>query len=223
MNIILLAPPAAGKGTQSELLIEKYKFNQISTGELLRKIASSDTDLGKRLKEILSNGKLVNDEIVLEVIENYLDNHSNPNGYIFDGFPRNNIQAQELDSMLANRNQKIDYVFYLDVSKDILLNRITGRRLCKSCGKVYNVHIDSLKPKKDSICDKCGGSLYQRDDDNTTSYEVRYQTYLEQTKPLIDYYQNQNVLYKIDNSGDREYTLKQIESIIERDDLFDNN
>ena len=166
MNIILLAPPAAGKGTQSELLIEKYKFNQISTGELLRKIASSDTDLGKRLKEILSNGKLVNDEIVLEVIENYLDNHSNPNGYIFDGFPRNNIQAQELDSMLANRNQKIDYVFYLDVSKDILLNRITGRRLCKSCGKVYNVHIDSLKPKKDSICDKCGGALVQRKDDN---------------------------------------------------------
>lgn len=216
MNIILLAPPAAGKGTQSEMLIDKYQLNQISTGDLLRKIASTDTELGNTIKETLTSGNLVSDDLVFQVLEDYLDHNPNPNGYIFDGFPRNEIQAKELDIILENRNQKIDYVFYLDVDKETLLERITGRRLCKSCGKVYNVNIDSLKPKKDSICDKCNGTLHQRDDDNSESFEVRYQTFIEKTKPLIDYYQNKNVLYTIDSSVDKEYTLKQIESIVEK-------
>ena len=216
MNIILLAPPAAGKGTQSELLIEKYNLNQISTGDLLRKIASEETELGNKIKEILASGNLVSDNLVFEVLENYLDNKESLNGYIFDGFPRNIVQAKELDKILEKRNQKIDYVFYLDVDKQTLLERITGRRLCKSCGKVYNVNIDSLKPQEDSICDKCHGTLYKRDDDNEESFEVRYQTFIEKTKPLIDYYQNKNVLYNIDSSVDKEHTLKQIESIVEK-------
>ena len=221
MNIILLAPPAAGKGTQSEMLIEKYNLNQISTGDLLRKIASSNTDLGNKIKETLAGGNLVSDELVFQVLEDYLDNNESLNGYIFDGFPRNIVQAKELDKILENRNQKIDYVFYLDVAKETLLERITGRRLCKCCGKVYNINIDSLKPKQDSICDKCSGELYRRDDDNEESFEVRYQTFIEKTKPLIDYYQTKGILYNIDSSVDKEHTLKQIESIVEKSDCLD--
>jgi len=216
MNIILLAPPAAGKGTQSELLIEKYNLNQISTGNLLREIASSDTELGNKIKEVLASGNLVSDNLVLKVLENYLDKDNSTSGYIFDGFPRNENQAKELDLILSSRNQKVDYVFYLDVDKKILLDRITGRRLCKSCGKVYNINIDPLKPKIDSICDECEGELYRRDDDNEESFEVRYQTYIEQTKPLIDYYKKQNILYNIDGNIDKEMTFNQIESIIEK-------
>ena len=216
MNIILLAPPAAGKGTQSAILINKYNLNQISTGDLFRNIASQDTALGNKIKETLASGNLVEDELVFQVLEDYLDNHNNTNGYIFDGFPRTLAQAEKLDIILEKRQQKIDFVFYLDVEKNILLKRITGRRLCKSCGAIYNVNIDSLKPKKDSICDKCDGNLYRRDDDNQESFEVRYQTYIEKTKPLIDYYRNKKVLFDIDGSVDKEYTLKQIESVIEK-------
>ena len=216
MNIILLAPPAAGKGTQSEILINKYNLNQISTGDLFRNIASQDTALGNKIKETLASGNLVEDELVFQVLEDYLDNHNNTNGYIFDGFPRTLAQAEKLDIILEKRQQKIDFVFYLDVEKNILLKRITGRRLCKSCGAIYNVNIDSLKPKKDSICDKCDGDLYRRDDDNQESFEVRYQTYIEKTKPLIDYYRNKKVLFDIDGGVDKEYTLKQIESVIEK-------
>lgn len=216
MNIILLAPPAAGKGTQSELLIKKYQLNQISTGDLFRKIASEDTELGNTLKETLSSGKLVSDNLVFEVLGDYLTKNHSDHGYIFDGFPRNTLQAEKLDSMLENMNQKIDYVFYLKVSKSILLERITGRRLCKGCGKVYNENIDLLKPKVNSICDSCGGALYRRDDDNETSFEIRYETYKVQTQPLIDYYQNKNILYEIDSSLEKEAVFEQIESIIEK-------
>lgn len=216
MNIILLAPPAAGKGTQSEILIDKYNLNQISTGDLLRNIASQDTVLGNKIKETLASGNLVADELVFQVLEDYLDNNNSTNGYIFDGFPRTLAQAEKLDTILEERNQQIDFVFYLDVEKEILLKRITGRRLCKSCGAIYNINIDPLKPKKDSICDKCDGNLYRRDDDNQESFEIRYQTYIEKTKPLIDYYRNKKVLYDIDGSIDKEYTLKQIESVIEK-------
>lgn len=214
MNIILLAPPAAGKGTQCELLIEKYKFSQISTGNLLRKIASKDTELGKEIKDVLASGKLVSDGLVFRIVEDYLNNNQNPDGYIFDGFPRTLSQAEKLDCILKTRNEKIDYVFFLDTSKDILINRITGRRNCSNCGKIYNVNIESLRPKQANICDKCGGNLYTRDEDNLASFEIRYKTYIDEISPLIDYYQEQGNLYKIDSSLNKEYTFEQIEAII---------
>ena len=216
MNIILLAPPAAGKGTQSEMLINKYNLTQISTGDLLREIASSDTNLGKEIKEVLAEGKLVSDNQVFKVLENFLDTNKNEAGYIFDGFPRNEIQAKELDKILEQRNQKIDYVFLLNLDKSILLDRITGRRLCRSCGKVYNVNIDSLKPITEGICDICGGSLYQRDDDNETSFEVRYQTYIEKTEPLINYYNEKKLLFNINSNLTKEEVFEQIQSVIEK-------
>lgn len=215
MNIILLAPPAAGKGTQAELLTEEYNLNHISTGDLLRKASQEQTEFGNKLKSMLESGNLVSDEIVLEVLDKYLDKTNNFN-LLLDGFPRDIYQAEKLDELLKSKGSKIDYVFLLNVDKDTLLYRITGRRLCKSCGAIYNVNIDPLKPKIDSICDKCGGNLIARKDDNEETFEVRYQEYEHQTKPLIDYYLRQNNLYEIDSSISKEDTFRQIKSIFEQ-------
>lgn len=215
MNIILLAPPAAGKGTQAELLTEEYKLNHISTGDLLREASQEQNEFGNKLKTIMESGNLVSDETVLEVLNRYLDKTDNFN-LLLDGFPRNIYQAEKLDELLKSKGSKIDYVFLLNVDKDTLLYRITGRRLCKSCGAIYNVNIDPLKPKIDSICDKCGNSLIARKDDNKETFEIRYQEYEKQTKPLIDYYLHQNNLYEIDSSISKEDTFKQIKSIFEQ-------
>ncbi len=213
MNIILLAPPAAGKGTQSEILKKEYNLNHISTGDLLRSAAKEDNDFGRNLKEVMESGKLVTDDIVLEVFNRYLDTTDNLN-LLLDGFPRNIYQASKLDEILEKRNSKVDYVFLLDVPKEILADRITGRRLCRSCGRVYNVNIDKLKPVMNGVCDDCGGELYQRTDDNTETFETRYNEYLEQTHPLVAYYENKNVLKKIESTQTVEETFNQIKEII---------
>lgn len=214
MNIILLAPPAAGKGTQSEILQKEYNLNHISTGDLLRNASKEENDFGKNLKSIMESGKLVTDDIVLEVLNRYLDQTDNMN-LLLDGFPRNIYQANKLDEILASKDSKVNYVFLLDVPKETLADRITGRRLCKSCGRVYNVNIDSLKPNIDNVCDNCGNELFQRSDDNRETFETRYNEYLEQTSPLIDYYKNKNVLFEIDSTQRVEEIFNQIKEIIE--------
>ncbi|MBE6147296.1 MAG: adenylate kinase [Firmicutes bacterium] len=214
MNIILLAPPAAGKGTQAELLKEKFHLNHISTGDLLRNISKEESDLGKEIKAILSTGSLVSDEIVFKVLNDYLEKSENKN-LLLDGFPRTINQAEMFDNLLNNIEAKVDFVFLLNVEKETLKRRITGRRLCKSCGAIYNVNEDALKPRQDSICDKCGNELYQRADDNEIAFETRYQEYLEKTKPLIDYYTKSENLYEIDSNRNKEEILNQISKIIE--------
>ena len=209
MNIILLAPPAAGKGTQSELLEKNYNLNHISTGDLLRSASSEDSDFGKELKSIMESGKLVSDDIVLEVLKRYLDNTDNAN-VLLDGFPRNIYQAEKLEEIM-----NIDYVFLLDVPKETLLNRITGRRLCKSCGNIYNVNIEPLKPKNELICDNCGSELVHRADDNAETFETRYNEYKNQTEPLVEFYKNKNVLYEIGATGTVEETFNNIKKIID--------
>ena len=213
MNIILLAAPAAGKGTQAELLKKEFKLNHISTGDLLRSASHEDTSFGKELADMMKTGKLISDDIVLKVLNNYLDTCDNMN-LLLDGFPRNTYQALKLDEILEGKNSKIDYVFLLDVPKQVLADRITGRRLCKSCGYIYNVNIDSLKPINEGVCDNCGGELYQRADDNEETFEVRYNEYLEQTAPLIEYYKNKQVLYTVDNTQPIEETFKELKDII---------
>jgi len=213
MNIILLAPPAAGKGTQAELLKSAYNLNHISTGDLLRSASLEDSDFGRNLNKIMESGTLVSDDIVLEVLNKYLDTTTNMN-LLLDGFPRNIYQAEKLDEILKEKNSQIDYVFLLNVPKDILLNRITGRRLCKSCGAIYNVNIDPLKPKNETICDKCSSELIIRKDDNEETFNIRYDEYLNQTSPLIGYYQEKGKLYEIDSSVNKENTFNQIEEIL---------
>lgn len=222
MNIILLAPPAAGKGTQAEILTDTYHLNHISTGDLLRKASLEESEFGNKLKAMMESGNLVSDGIVLEVLNHYLEKTNNFN-LLLDGFPRNIYQAEKLDELLKEKNQKLDYVFLLNVSKETLLYRITGRRLCKSCGAIYNVNIDPLKPKIDSICDKCGNPLMVRKDDNEETFQIRYQEYETQTKPLIEYYQRQGILYEIDSSISKEETFQQIENIIQQNNQREQN
>ncbi len=213
MNIILLAPPAAGKGTQAEILTDNYHLNHISTGDLLRSVSKEENDLGRNIKQMMESGSLVSDDIVLEVFNHYLEHTDNMN-LLLDGFPRNIYQAEKLDEILKEKNSQIDYVFLFNISKEMLVDRITGRRLCESCGKVYNVNIDPLKPKIESTCDKCGGKLYARKDDNEETFNIRYNEYQTQTSPLITYYQNKGNLYEIDSSVSKEDTFRQIEEIL---------
>ena len=214
-NIILLAAPAAGKGTLASILKDAYMIPHISTGDLLRDASKEDSPLGKEIGEILASGNLVNDDIVYKLLERKLESDECANGYILDGFPRTVEQAIEYENILKRLNYDLGKVILLDVDKDILKMRIVGRRLCKDCGAIYNVDIDASKPKVDGVCDLCGGSLYQRSDDNAESFENRYQTYIEKTQPLIDYYKEKNILYTVDGSKDKEYTFNQVKSILE--------
>jgi adenylate kinase len=211
MNIILIAPPAGGKGTQSELICSKYNIAHISTGDLLRKeVAAGNTEL----KSIMDAGMLVKDEIIFDLIRKYISSPECANGYLLDGFPRNVSQAIEYDKILEELGKDIGYVIELDIDKDLAAKRIAGRRSCPKCGSTYNIYFDSMKPKTEGICDNCGESLTQRDDDNEATYITRYNTYLEKTSPLIDYYKNKGVLYTVDANGTVEETFMNIEDIL---------
>ena len=212
-NIIFIAPPAAGKGTMSELLIEKYGYIHISTGDILRGIAKSGTEFGNKLAELLKGGELISDDIVYEAVKERLEMKDLDNGYILDGFPRNLNQAEEYDKILKEVNRDLGVVIYLDTPKDVLEKRITCRRLCEDCGSTYNVLTGVNTPREEGKCDKCGGKLYQRTDDNSESFRIRYQEFLDKTYPLIEYYKKKNVLISID-SVDPEETIKMIEGII---------
>lgn len=217
-NIILLAAPAAGKGILSELLKKHYNLVHISTGDLLRNASKNDDEHGISLRKILASGELVSDEIVYNLLEHRLSMSDCQKGFILDGFPRNVEQAEKYDKILNKLNLKLGYVFLLDVDKKILETRITSRRLCKDCGAIFNINIDSAKPIKNGICDNCGSELYQRSDDNTESFKVRYDTYINKTQPLVEFYENKKILYKIDGSKDKEYTFEQVKSILEKSD-----
>ena len=213
MNIILIAPPAGGKGTQSELICSKYNIAHISTGDLLRKeVANGNTEL----KSIMDAGMLVKDEIIFDLIRKYISSPECANGYLLDGFPRNVSQAIEYDKILEELGKDIGYVIELDIDKDLAAKRISGRRSCPKCGATYNIYFDGMKPNKEGICNNCGESLTQRDDDNEETYITRYNTYLEKTSPLIDYYKNKGVLYTVDANGTVEETFENIEEILKR-------
>lgn len=216
-NIIFIAPPAAGKGTISEKLIDKYGYKHISTGNILRDMANRNDEFGHNLKEMLSSGKLVPDEIVYEALKRRLLMNDLDDGYILDGFPRNLNQAFEYDKILKEVGKELGVVIYLDTPKDILEKRIVGRRICSSCGATYNILTGVNTPAKEGICDKCGSNLYQRDDDNSESFKTRYETFIEQTYPLVEFYKNRNVLYSID-SIDPVDTMEKVEAIINDND-----
>ena len=209
-NIILIAAPAAGKGTLAKMLVEKYGYQHISTGDLLRAEASKKSPLGEKISTMLKTGKLVPDEIVFELLGNKL---KDVNGYILDGFPRNIEQALKYDELLSKLNRELGIVIVLNTDYETLKKRIVGRMLCSNCGSIYNTLTGVNTPKVDNICDLCGSKLYKRSDDNEESFEVRYQTYLEQTEPLIAYYEKKKVLSYI-NSDNQEDMLKKVEVLL---------
>ena len=212
-NIILIAAPAAGKGTLSEMLVEKYNYAHISTGDLLRDASKEETELGKKISEMLQSGALVTNEIVFDLLEKRLMKDDTNNGYILDGFPRTLEQAEMYDETIKKLNKDLGVVIVLEADYETLEKRIVGRMLCEDCGSVYNTLTGVNTPKVDGICDKCGGKLYKRSDDNAESFKTRYETYIEKTKPLIDFYKEKGNLHFV-NSESKEDMLKDVEEIL---------
>lgn len=211
-SIIFIAPPAAGKGTQSKMISEKFNIPHISTGDLLRDEMQRQTEIGLKISEIMNSGMLVSDEIILEVLFQKIKDIDN---YILDGFPRNIKQAKEYENMLYLNNKKIDKVIYIDLPKEQSKLRILSRLSCSNCGKIYNTAFDETKPKNEDHCDVCNGILIKRDDDLEEVFEKRYQAYIDETKPLLNFYHSKNILYTIDGNRDRKEVFKNICSIIE--------
>ena len=199
LRAVLLGPPGAGKGTQAVRLVEKYEIPHISTGDIFRKNIKEGTELGKKAQEYMNAGALVPDELVVDLVKDRLQQDDCKNGFLLDGFPRTIFQAEKLDEFLSESNLKMDIVINLKVEREALIKRLTGRRVCKDCGASY--HIVNIPPKKEGVCDICGGELIQRKDDNIETVENRINVYEEQTAPLIGYYKEAGSLVDFDGEA----------------------
>lgn len=199
MRLILLGPPGAGKGTQAKRLVEKYGIPQISTGDMLRAALKAQTPLGIEAKKFMDAGQLVPDAVVIGLVKERLAQPDCAKGFMLDGFPRTVPQAEELDKVVAGLGKKIDHVVSIEVASSELLGRLTGRRTCKACGQGFHVMFDP--PKAAGKCDKCGGELFQRDDDNEATVSNRLKVYEGQTMPLINFYTAKGLLRPIDGLG----------------------
>lgn len=198
MNLILLGPPGAGKGTQAVNIVEKYNIPHISTGDIFRENIKNGTELGIKAQEYMNRGELVPDELVVEIATDRLLKDDCKNGFLLDGFPRTVFQARKLDEFLSAHGSRIDTVINLEVEKAELIARLTGRRVCKKCGASF--HITNIPPKQEGICDFCGGELFQRDDDTVETAENRIAVYNSQTRPLVDYYTKAECIANIDGT-----------------------
>lgn len=198
MRLILLGPPGAGKGTQAKRVIEEFDIPHISTGDIFRKNIKEKTELGQKVEGLLAEGKLVPDELTIEIVWDRLDQEDCKNGFLLDGFPRTIPQAEALDEGLAKRGLKLDRVLNIDVDKDSLVKRLSGRRVCANCGASY--HIDNNPPKVEGICDVCQTPVIQREDDKEQTVLDRIKVYDSQTKPLVDFYNKQDLVFTVDGT-----------------------
>lgn len=198
MKIIMLGAPGAGKGTQAKMIAEKYSIPHISTGDIFRANIKEGTELGKKAKTYMDKGELVPDELVVDLVVDRLAKDDAAKGYVLDGFPRTIPQAEALDAALAKRNEKVDFAIDVNVPDENIVKRMSGRRACVGCGATY--HIVNVPPKKEGICDTCGGELILRDDDKPETVLNRLSVYHEQTQPLIDYYTKEGIFKTVDGT-----------------------
>ena len=198
LRTVLLGPPGAGKGTQAVRIVERYNIPHISTGDIIRDNIKRGTELGKKAQEYMNKGELVPDDLVIEIATTRLLEDDCKNGFLLDGFPRTVYQAEKLDEFLAEHDMKLDKVIDIEVEKEELITRLTGRRVCKKCGASY--HVVNIPPKKEGICDICGEELFQRADDTIETVENRIEVYNEQTMPLVDYYTKAGNIATIDGA-----------------------
>jgi adenylate kinase len=199
LKLLLIGPPGVGKGTQAKFLIEKFNIPQISTGDMLRENVRNKTKLGNDAKTCMDSGKLVPDEIILNMIKNRLNENDCKNGYVLDGFPRTIPQAQGLDVLLLNLEQKMDHVIIMKIDDSLIIKRLSNRRSCEKCNKVYNLIYDP--PLIENKCNDCKGNLYMRDDDKPETIQKRLNVYHEQTEPVIGYYSEQNINQEVNAQG----------------------
>ena len=208
MRLILLGPPGAGKGTQAKRLVKDHGIPQISTGDMLREAVKAGSPMGKKAKGFMDSGALVSDEVVVGIVEERIRQQDCQRGFMLDGFPRTTGQADALSSMLAKKGMKIDHVVCLEADNQELTERLSGRRTCRSCMAPY--HVTFNPPKEKGVCDKCGGELYQREDDQEGAIRARLETYQRQTQPLIDYYRKRDLLRSVDGLGALEDVYQRI-------------
>ncbi len=214
MLTILLGPPGAGKGTQAEMIVQKYSLVYIATGDILRKAVKEGSTLGQKAREYMDQGQLVPDNLVVEIVKDRLMEPDCANGALLDGFPRTVDQAVFLEQVLPDVGAQIDRVLLIEVDENELIERLTGRRVCGDCGANY--HVKYKPPKVRNVCDQCGGDLYQRDDDSLSTVTERLEVYKKQTEPLVEFYQERGLLSKIDGNQDIDGVFDQINSVLEK-------
>ncbi|RHW33920.1 adenylate kinase [Neobacillus notoginsengisoli] len=212
MNLVLMGLPGAGKGTQAEKIVEKYGIPHISTGDMFRAAMKEGTELGLQAKAFMDEGALVPDEVTIGIVRERLSKGDCEKGFLLDGFPRTVPQAEALESMLKELNKKIDYVLNIEVDQSILMERLTGRRICKNCGATY--HLVFNPPSREGLCDRCGSELYQRADDNAETVQNRLDVNIKQSKPLLDYYSEKGYLRNIDGQREISAVFADIEDLL---------
>lgn len=212
MNIIIMGLPGAGKGTQAAKIIKKYSIPHISTGDMFRLAIKNDTDLGRQAKAFMDQGELVPDEVTVGIVRERLSQSDAKGGFLLDGFPRTVEQAEALNNIMEELGSQIDQTIYVEVPEEELMNRLTGRRICETCGATY--HLVFNPPKTEGICDLDGGKLYQREDDNPETVQNRLEVNTKQTAPLLDFYKDLGVLATVDGSKDIEEVFEEVDEIL---------
>ena len=212
MNIIIMGLPGAGKGTQAAKIIKKYSIPHISTGDMFRLAIKNETDLGRQAKAFMDQGELVPDEVTVGIVKERLSQSDAKDGFLLDGFPRTVEQAEALNNIMSELGTQIDQTIYVEVPEEELMNRLTGRRICETCGATY--HLVFNPPKTEGICDLDGGKLYQREDDNPETVQNRLEVNIKQTAPLLDFYKGLGVLATVDGSKDIEEVFENVDEIL---------
>ena len=212
MNLVLMGLPGAGKGTQAERIVEEYHIPHISTGDMFRAAMKEETPLGLEAKSYMDKGELVPDEVTIGIVRDRLAKDDCQKGFLLDGFPRTVAQAEALEALLAEMDRQLDYVINIEVAKSILMERLTGRRICKACGATY--HLVFNPPANEGVCDRCGGELYQRADDNEATVQTRLDVNIQQSQPLITFYEGKGYLRNLDGQQPIDKVFADIEELL---------